>query len=129
MQRTTLPCFVSLLFVVLASAPAAAGHTRMVAAPVVGCTDRALIERADSLRSDPNYDYDRLMRAAFGAGECRVLPAGMVVVTQGADLLGPLVRVRPVGEPQAVWIVKGMLAEGEAVMPASAGARFPLPRP
>ena len=36
---------------------------------------------------------------------CRILPAGALVVTQGGDrLYSGLKRVRPVGEPQAVWI-------------------------
>ena len=118
----------ALIAATAASDALAGSHVRAVAVPTLACTDRALIERADALRSDPNVDYDRLMRAALGAGECRVLPAGLVVIKQDSDLLGPLVRVRPAGEPQPLWIVKGMLAEGEALLPASAGVRFPLPR-
>jgi hypothetical protein len=113
---------------VAASAALAGSHVRAIATPALGCTDRALIERTDELSSNPKYDYDTLMRAAVGAGECRLLPAGMVVIRQDSDLLGPLVRVRPVGEPQAVWIVGSQLAEGEALLPANAGTRFPLPR-
>ena len=128
MQPSLLRLAAPALLACLAASPAGADHVRAVAIPVVGCTDRALIERADALRSDPKYDYDRLLRAAFGAGECRLLPVGMVVIKQDSDLLGTLVRVRPAGEPQAVWIVKGMLAEGEVLLPASAGTRFPLPR-
>jgi hypothetical protein len=118
----------ALLVTVSASAALAGSHVRAIATPALGCTDRALIERADAFASNPKYEYDTLMRAAVGAGECRLLPAGMVVIGQDSDLIGPLVRVRPVGEPQAVWIVRNQLAEGEALLPASAGTRFPLPR-
>lgn len=110
-----------------AAAPALAGGARVVAKPVVGCTDRALILRADWLRGDPRYDHDRLMRAALGAGQCRLLDAGLIVVRQGGDLLGGLARVRPVGEPQAVWIDGAALAEGEVPFPVEAGTRFPRP--
>lgn len=99
----------ALLALLLASS-AQAGGGRLVATSVVGCVDRALIARADWLRADPAHDYDRLLRAAIGAGQCRTLDAGTTVVAQGSDILGGLVRVRPVGEPQAVWIGAGALA-------------------
>ncbi len=67
------------------------------------------------------------MRAALGAGQCRLLDAGLIVVRQGGDLLGGLARVRPVGEPQAVWIDGAALAEGEVPFPVEAGTRFPRP--
>lgn len=119
--------FIVAAFACCAAAPALAGGARVVATPVVGCTDRALILRADWLRSDPRYDYDRLMRAALGAGQCRVLDAGLIVVRQGGDLLGGLARVRPIGEPQAVWIDGAALADGEVPFPVEAGTRFPRP--
>lgn len=105
--------------------PALAGHARLIAAPTIGCTDRALLQRA--FRDEGQYD--RLMRAALGAGQCRVLPAGATVVTQGGDFFySGLKRVRPVGEPQAVWISPAALAAGAVEVPAEAGWRFPLPR-
>lgn len=114
-----LPCLAC------SAAPALAGQARVVAAATIGCTDRALLQRAFWVEGQ----YDRLMRAALGAGQCRVIPTGMVVVPQGDDpFYSGLRRVRPVGEPQAVWISPAALAEGEIPVPAAAGWRFPQPR-
>ncbi|MFO1116779.1 MAG: hypothetical protein U1E28_13935 [Beijerinckiaceae bacterium] len=114
----------SILSACVFAGPASAAGARLVAADTIGCTDRALLSRAFWVQDQ----YDRLMRAALGAGQCRILPAGALVVTQGGDrLYSGLKRVRPVGEPQAVWISPAALAAGVVEVPVEAGWRFPLP--
>ncbi|MDE2363383.1 MAG: hypothetical protein KGM42_11955 [Hyphomicrobiales bacterium] len=127
MTRALLPLGSILLAAALAS-PARAGGARVIAMPVIGCTDPGLLARESRIRANPGLDYDRLMRAARGAGQCRTLGAGMIVVEQQSDWFGGFVRVRPVGEPQAVWISRVALGQGRIPFPAYAGTRFP-PRP
>ena len=117
-------CFAVVAAIGAASA-ALAGGARVIAAPVIGCTDRGLLARAVPIMSDPRLDYDALMRAALDAGLCRTLEPGRIVVRQGSDWFSGLVRVRPVGEPQAVWISRAALADGVVPFPAAAGTRFP----
>ena len=99
------PASLTIAAMVVSSVPAFAMEAMRVRAPTVGCYDRGLMERATGLRDDSRRaDFDALLSTALDDGECRRLPAGLVVIVEDSDILAGLTKVRAQGEPQAVWV-------------------------
>lgn len=122
MRLSLIACLVPLVSFAAPQARAGGHHARVIASPTIGCTDRALLQRFSF-----GDQLEAYQRVALGAGECRTLDQGLIVVKENAEWFTGLVRVRPVGEPQGVWISRDALADGYVEWPVSAGTRFPQP--
>ena len=94
MQRAILSLALSGAALAMVAAPAFARDARFIRSPAIGCTDRALVERAGDLREDGRgYDYQSLIRVALDTGECRRLSPGLLVVVEDSDILGGLTKL------------------------------------